>query len=143
MPPQVFPDDLGTPVPSPFVVRIVRERRNVRTRLTPGGTGPEIARVTIVDQVPAGLLEAAAEFVGRMAVQILSGPDSFWPVATGLSKASFYYIVDGTGASIRNYQEYAQYIEQRDQPAERTLRAHEAELERALTNFVVSSRLGL
>lgn len=134
MPPQ---DPNFTPLPSPFVVRIVRERQNVGTRITPGaGSGDEIARVDVVGSVPADLVTDAAHMLGALAVEILAGAQSFWPVATGLSKSSFYYTVDDSGAVIRNYQYYARYVEERSQPAQRTLINHRSGMSAALRRFV-------
>ena len=128
-----------TPQPSPFVVNIVQTRRNVGTRITPArGSGGILGQINIVGGVPDELFSLSANFVGQLAVDILSGGQSYWPVATGLSKSSFYYTTSSRGADIRNFQEYARYVEERHGYIERTLDENNDNIGRQLAEFLAN-----
>ena len=65
-------------------------------------------------------LNGAANVLGIGAVNALMGPDSQWPIDTGLSIASFgYELVGSDGVQIVNEADYSIYVEQ-GIPAERT-----------------------
>ena len=73
-----------------------------------------------LDQELARHMNGAANVLGIGAVNALMGPDSQWPIDTGLSIASFgYELVGSDGIQIVNEADYSIYVEQ-GIPAERT-----------------------
>ena len=90
--------------------------------------------VTIVDDTGAPV----SRDVGLSAVRALKGRRSFWPVKTGLSKRSFYW-VRGVGGAIviRNQQRYARWVENYVRhPARRTVERVVSLASRALDRAV-------
>lgn len=88
----------------------------------------EIDRIPDLGAPIGEALEIVPDALGEAAVETLQSGSSLWPVDTGLSKASFWYLVILDAAHIRNYTDYAADVENLgytsggDQPAYNTLR---------------------
>lgn len=76
---------------------------------------------TDVERRMSDAVDAVPRLTATGAVDELS-QSQYWPVRTGLSKASFGAVLKKNRVVITNDQDYAVHIEERNQPAYRTLR---------------------
>lgn len=79
-----------------------------------------------LEKVFGGAMKLLYVVIRQEAIDALQAPQgvSLWPVATGLSKASFDAEIRPPVVSITNATTYAQYVEERGSPAGQTLVDH-------------------
>lgn len=65
-------------------------------------------------------IAAAPEIVADELLTAIRGPQSRWPVLTGLSKNSFYTDIDGNIVRLENLTDYAHVVEERQGKARET-----------------------